>query len=641
MRARCSGMVRLAVAAVVLLLTLAGPAAAQRVEHIREFTARIEVQPDGSVEVTEEIEVLALGHSIRRGIFRDLLLGSVDPLGLISPDFEVLEALRNGEPETHRVESRGDYVRVYLGHPDVLLQPGMYRYRLRYRMAEQVDFHEGYDEIYWNVNGTGWRFVTLRVQAEVVLPPGARILQHAAYTGYAGEQGRDFRVAGQTERSILFVTTRPLAAGENLTVAVGFPKGIVTPSDRFAWLVWLMDQDPIRVAAVLMLILFGYYTLVWFLVGRDPKAGVIVPIYQPELPPAAMRYIRRMGFDNDCVAAALLNLAVKGHLRFEEDAKNKLVLHRVLAPDGAPEPSPGEAILLHGIFGNRARVELDDKNQAILSRAKSALQQHFDKTFNRVFFRRNVGWFALGLILTVLGWIVVSLTQPELFFAFPLAAWVGGVAFMFMVVFRQFWHHLRVWRAGGESIHLITWIVCAVILVPISVFLGTAIVTTSGELGWEVSAAVLALGAVNTLFRHLLQAPTAIGRTALDEIEGTRRYLAVAEADRLRFHNPPDRTPEHFEALLPYAVALGVETDWTRQFSGVLERASAARGETEYRPHWYSGSRFSGVRLSSLGQALSSSYGSASAPKSSGSGGGSRGGGSSGGGRGGGGGGGW
>lgn len=641
MRLRYPGVVRLAVAAIVLLLAFAGSATAQRVEHIREFTARIEVQPDGSVEVTEEIEVLALGHSIKRGIFRDLLVGSVDPLGLISPEFQVLEALRNGEPETHRVETRGDVVRIYLGQPDMLLQPGMYRYRLRYRMAEQVDFHEGYDEIYWNVNGTGWNFVTLRVQAEVIVPPGATILQHAAYTGYAGDQGRDFRVAGQTDRSILVVTTRPLAAGENLTVAVGFPKGIVPPSDRFAWLVWLMGQNPLEVAGVLLLVLLVYYGAVWFRVGRDPKAGVIVPIYRPELPPAAMRYIRRMGFDNDCVAAALLNLAVKGHLRFAEYDTNKLALHRVLAPEGAAEPSPGEAVLLQRIFGSRSVVELDDKNQAVLSRAKTALQQHFDKTFNRVFFRRNVGWFALGLVLTGLGWIVVSLTQPELLFAVPLIAWVGGVAFLFTVVFRQFWHHLRLWRAAGESIHLIAWIVCAVILVPISVLLGLAIFTASEELGWEVSAAVLALGAVNTLFRHLLRAPTAVGRTALDEIEGTRRYLTVAEADRLRFHNPPDRTPDHFEALLPYAVALGVETDWTRQFGDVLARASAARGETEYRPRWYSGSRFSGARISALGQTLSSSYGSASAPRSSGSGGGSRGGGSSGGGRGGGGGGGW
>lgn len=641
MRWPVRGFARLAVAAVLLLLALAGPAVAQRVEHIREFTARIEVQPDGAVEVTEEIEVLALGHSIKRGIFRDLLLGSVDPFGLISPDFQVLEALRNGEPETHRVESRGDVVRIYLGQQDVLLQPGMYRYRLRYRMAEQVDFHEGYDEIYWNVNGTGWQFATLRVQAEVVLPPGARILQHEAYTGPAGDQGRDFRVVGQTDRSILFVTTRPLAAGENLTVAVGFPKGIVTPSDRFQWLAWLMGQNPLHVAGVLLLVLLGYYGIVWFLVGRDPKAGVIVPIYQPELPPAAMRYIRRMGFDNDCVAAALLNLAVKGHLRFQENTKNKLVLHRVLAPEGAPAPSSGEAVLLNGIFGSRSVVELDDKNQAILSRAKTALHEHFDKTFNRVFFRRNAGWFAIGLMLTVLGWIVVSLTQPDLLFAFPLVAWVGGVAFMFTVVVRQFWHHLRLWRAGGETIHQISWIVCAVILVPISILLATAIFTASEELGWQVSVAVLALGAVNTLFRHLLRAPTAIGRTALDEIEGTRRYLTVAEADRLRFHNPPDRTPEHFEALLPYAVALGVETDWTRQFGDVLARASATRGEAEYRPRWYSGSRFSGTRISALGGTLSSSYGSASAPKSSGSGGGLRGGGSSGGGRGGGGGGGW
>ena len=130
------------------------------------------------------------------------------------------------------------------------------------------------------------------------------------------------------------------------------------------------------------------------------------------------------------------------------------------------------------------------------------------------------------------------------------------------------------------------------------------------------------------------QAPTAVGREALDEIEGTRRYLTVAEADRLRFHNPPERTPQHFEAMLPYAVALGVETDWTRQFADVLERAAAVPGGG-YRPRWYHGSRFSGARLSDLGHTLGASYATAATPKSSSSGGGSRGGGSSGGGRGG------
>jgi uncharacterized membrane protein len=158
-------------------------------------------------------------------------------------------------------------------------------------------------------------------------------------------------------------------------------------------------------------------------------------------------------------------------------------------------------------------------------------------------------------------------------------------------------------------------------------------------IGWEMVVAGLVLIAVNILFRSLLKAPTEVGRRALDEIEGTRLYLSVAEAERLRFHNPPDRTPEHFEAMLPYAVALGVETAWTRQFTEVLARASTAE-HGEYHPRWYHGRRFNGAALSGLGTSLASSYGAAAAPPSS-SGSGSGGGGSSGGGGGGGGGGGW
>ena len=37
----------------------------------------------------------------------------------------------------------------------------------------------------------------------------------------------------------------------------------------------------------------------------------------------------------------------------------------------------------------------------------------------------------------------------------------------------------------------------------------------------------------------------------MDEIEGFREYLKVAEAERLNFENPPEKTPETFEEFLP------------------------------------------------------------------------------------------
>ncbi len=130
----------------------------------------------------------------------------------------------------------------------------------------------------------------------------------------------------------------------------------------------------------------------------------------------------------------------------------------------------------------------------------------------------------------------------------------------------------------------------------------------------------------------------------MDGIEGFRDYLSVAEKDRMNLLNPPDRTPELFEQFLPYALALGVEQQWSEQFSDVLAQAGsdAAAGGRHYSPRWYSGrsldSGFSDF-ASSLGGGFAGAVSSASTAPGSSSG--SGGGGSSGGGGGGGGGGGW
>jgi uncharacterized membrane protein len=154
-------------------------------------------------------------------------------------------------------------------------------------------------------------------------------------------------------------------------------------------------------------------------------------------------------------------------------------------------------------------------------------------------------------------------------------------------------------------------------------------------------AVVFALGVtLNGFFYHLLKAPTLAGQRILDQIEGFRLYLSVAEKDRLNLENPPQRTPELFDRFLPYALALNVEQQWAQQFEDVIKTAGEDKA---YRPAWYSGTAFATAGLSgfagSLGNAFSGAISSASTAPGSHSGGG--GGGSSGGGGGGGGGGGW
>jgi len=164
-------------------------------------------------------------------------------------------------------------------------------------------------------------------------------------------------------------------------------------------------------------------------------------------------------------------------------------------------------------------------------------------------------------------------------------------------------------------------------------------------------AAGLAMLAMLIFAWKALPAYTAEGRKAMDEIDGLREYLAVAEKDELARLKMPPRTKEEFAKFLPYAVALGVEKTWADAFAAVLGAAAVAAAAGEYYSSSSTGSdgtHFPADRFADSLGGIGDTISSASTPPGSSSGGSdsggssdSGGGGSSGGGGGGGGGSGW
>ena len=211
-------------------------------------------------------------------------------------------------------------------------------------------------------------------------------------------------------------------------------------------------------------------------------------------------------------------------------------------------------------------------------------------------------------------------------------AWCSTSAAAFLIAG---FDYLRLGNTFKAAVHIGGVVVGAGVL---------ALIYASSE-GPEISfftVAILAcLAVIHTLFQIYIKAPTSDGRRVMDEIEGLKMYMTVAEQDRLNLLNPPERTPAHFERLLPYALALGVENKWAEQFASVL--AAASMDGSDYAPAWYHGLHWSTFNAadfgSSLGSGLTTAVSSASTAPGSSSGGG--GGGFSGGGGGGGGGGGW
>ena len=180
------------------------------------------------------------------------------------------------------------------------------------------------------------------------------------------------------------------------------------------------------------------------------------------------------------------------------------------------------------------------------------------------------------------------------------------------------------------------WIFPGILISTITLVL---IIALMDSLTFAIIVSIFIIVITNMLFIYLMQAPTIHGRNTMDQIEGFKMYLSIAEAERLNLLNPPKRTPELFEKFLPYAIALKVENEWGDQFNSIFSKLEEENNS--YQPHWYHGHLSSGFIIndftSSIGKSFSSAISSASTPPGSSS----AGGGFAGGGGGGGGGGGW
>ncbi|WP_029133509.1 DUF2207 domain-containing protein [Sedimenticola selenatireducens] len=628
-----------------LLLALSNPGMAR--ERILDYFSDIQVQRDGSMVVEEAIEVRAEGNKIRRGIFRDFPTDYKDRLGKrYRVGFELLEVRRDGHTEPYHTEAQSNGIRIYIGNKNVILKPGVYRYTLRYRTNRQLGFFDDHDELYWNVTGNGWDFPIERAAARVTLPPGIPVdaIQVEGYTGAKGDRGKQYSARVDGNGDALFETTTPLPVHHGLTLVTSWPKGHVIEPDTQQRLTWfLSDNQGFLITGGGILLLLGYFTAIWYRVGRDPDIGVIIPLYTPPkgYSPAAMRYIKQMGYDHQAFGAAVVNMAVSGYLRIKEDKAGKFTLEKT---GKTPTLAPGEGAIASALFGGgNHKIRLHHTNHQKMSKALEAHKTSLKRDYEKTYFVTNSGFIVPGLLITLalLGaglWNVGS--EEKLIMGAFMMVWLSiwSVAVFKMAVgIYQSWRDARSSGIGSYA-KAIGSTLFALPFFAGEVF-GIGMLTFAISLPFTLML-LLAI-AINVLFYEWLKAPTRAGQQLLQKVEGFKQYLGVAERDELNFKHPPDKTPALFEAYLPYALALGVEQQWAERFSQVL--AAAGQDGHAYHPAWYSGKSWNSHNLTgfsgAVGSAMSSAISSSShAPGSSS---GSGGGGSSGGGGGGGGGGGW
>jgi hypothetical protein len=647
-----------------LVFLASAPGAASAEEAIERFASDVRVAADGTLHVKETIRVRAEGERIRRGIFRDFPLTFEDTEGRVrAVGFRLADVTRDGSLEPHFTERHGEYLRIYAGDEDVLLAPGRHTYVLTYETERQLRWFDGAPELNWNVTGNAWDFPILSAQVRLTLPDGASPTRWTAYTGAFGARGSDWRGAIGQDGVLAVETTRTLRPREGFTIVAALPAALVEPPGALANArYFLLDYRAWIIGGLGLLAVLAYYLFAWNAVGRDPKGGTIIPLFHPPegVSPALANYIRNWGLGANAgraFTAAALSLGVRGLLVFDDEAKGTLTLDRTEASADPATLPPGERTLLHWVEGKGGRGEISRANGEAVAALMSAFKKSVTTEGGGRYFRRNLGWFFVGVAIsaaTALAIVVfgglsdedIGILMGLLFVGIFFGAFVGPIVSSVV--------------ASPTRRQLVSAAVSLLVLLTIlfqtaASFLGDALSDMGALLSSLpdalgdhsfIFALVLVLPMLNGLFFYLMRAPTAEGRPVMDALEGLRLYMQTAESGRLNIADAPDLTTSHFEALLPYAVALDVERPWADAFAAALARAHPDDADPmrHYHSRWNRGRAWSS---DGFGRGLAASVAGASGalaasmPRSSSGSSGFSGGGGSGRGGGGGGGGGW
>src|SRR3989442_3076519 len=179
---------------VLLFITLAATAslAAQRSYSIERFDARIRVNRDASIDVTETITARFVGSY--NGLFRTIPIKYRNAQGLnwtlgVSLQSAQDDAGRDLRTETSR---QSQYIKYKIWIPGA--SDATRTIVLRYRATNGLRFFDEHDELYWNVTGDEWE-VPIRAASVVIdLPPNTTGVRAIAFNGLYGATARDAAV---------------------------------------------------------------------------------------------------------------------------------------------------------------------------------------------------------------------------------------------------------------------------------------------------------------------------------------------------------------------------------------------------------------------------------------------------------------
>lgn len=300
---------------------------------------------------------------------------------------------------------------------------------------------------------------------------------------------------------------------------------------------------------VLPITTFGWGLRAWVQNGRDPKGrGLIIPEYgSPDgLSAAEVGVLYDYQSAEREVTATLIDLTIRGYISITQMTNtgatgSSFTYVFQLLRDDVLNLKSHEQDLLDGLFGVYSAQETGRIQRSVTSiKAKQEINQQYPANTVSLIGKQvslyDVQPYFYKKVFKMHESLYESLTNSGYFLHNPLMSSIG-MSFAGLVL-----------------------LIFAVLI--------------RGPYGLSLCLAAIPL----IFFTILMKARTKKGQLSKDYIDGFRLYLQTAETEQINMLQGPHSKPakdtsqvELYEHFLPYAISLGLENEWTEQFSSIYK----------------------------------------------------------------------
>ncbi len=514
---------------------------------------------------------------------------------------------------------------------------------LKYKVHGLVGFYNDHDEIYWNI------FTSYDVPVEssfiTVIPPlGDYDYKNISAAGYRTNPIIPLDSIIDPSKETFFSGSN-FVPRESFTVAVSWPKGIITQTAF--WSDWFKIKQPIFIPIGIILLIILIAFLYWYFTEIFRKRiSTIIPLYEaPQgIKSAFADIILHEGLSKKTWSATVVDLAVRGYITIKH-TPNKfpkktigwiLIATGIILGSGIIYSYQGILnkdifvfSILFFIFGSAFISDGDDYTLLLQKEFNDdATLEDFEKDFLHILFRnpdngaskktfstetlkssRSLSKYMFEQMQKLEKKIYMELSSdhPNLYSisinkqSIRRYINISAIIYLSLITTSIFFSYL----GNGEAETVVIYVLYEISIL-LAIYFILHLIIFNPKLSKE-------------------------GEEMRNQIEGFKMYLATAERYRMK-----NLTPETFEKYLPFAMIFGVEKQWAKAFES-LNMSS---------PTWYSAGVYGGVGSSqpapgsfspvafstSFATSFSSSFNSSGASGGSGGGGGAGGGGGGGGG---------